>query len=291
MIFLRQAVGGFLVLGALLGASLCSAQAPPKLAPPVSQQVPVPPLTGHVIDQTNTLTEEQQKNIEQELAAFEARKGSQLAVLLVPSTQPETIEQYALRVAEQWKLGRKKVDDGAILVVAKNDRTVRIEVGYGLEGALTDATSKRIIEEVITPGFRQQNFAGGISAGVQRMMGVIDGEPLPAPAVGQSADPFNDITWIILAGALLGVVLRAVLGRFPGAVMTAALVGAFTWFMLGILSLALTASFITLLTTWVGIAGLLRARLGGRGGPGGGPGGGFKGGGGGFGGGGASGKW
>ena len=291
MIFWRQAACGFLVLGALLGASLCSAQAPPKLAPPASQPVPVPPLTGHVIDQTNTLTEEQQKNIEQELAAVEARKGSQLAVLLVPSTQPETIEQYALRVAEQWKLGRKKVDDGAILVVAKNDRTVRIEVGYGLEGALTDATSKRIIEEVITPGFRQQNFAGGISAGVQRMMGVIDGEPLPAPAVGQSADPFNDITWIIVVGALLGVVLRAVLGRFPGAVMTAALVGAFTWFMLGILSLALTASFITLLTTWVGIAGLLRARLGGRGGPGGGPGGGFKGGGGGFGGGGASGKW
>jgi uncharacterized protein len=295
VIYWRQAAHGLLLLSALLGGPLCSAQTPPppppKLAQAVPQPVAVPPLTGHVIDQTNTLSEEQQKNIEQELAAFEARKGSQLAVLLVPSTQPETIEQYALRVAEQWKLGRKKVDDGAILVVAKNDRAVRIEVGYGLEGALTDATSKRIIEEVITPSFRQQNFAGGIAAGVQRMMGVVDGEPLPAPSVGQSADPFSDITWIIVAGALLGFVLRAVLGRFPGAVMTAAIVGAFTWFMLGILSLALTAAFITLLTTWVGIAGMLRARFGGRGGLGGGPGGGFKGGGGGFGGGGASGKW
>jgi uncharacterized protein len=140
-------------------------------------------------------------------------------------------------------------------------------------------------------GLARARGQGGISAGVQRMMGVIDGEPLPAPAVGQSADPFSDITWIIVAGALLGFVLRAVLGRFPGAVMTAAIVGAFTWFMLGILSLALTAAFITLLTTWVGIAGMLRARFGGRGGLGGGPGGGFKGGGGGFGGGGASGKW
>lgn len=263
----------------------------PKVAPqeknPPGQQVPVPALTGHVIDQTHTLTPAQQNQIEQALTAFEARKGSQLAVLLVPTTQPETIEQYALRVAEQWQLGRKKVDDGAILVVAKNDRTVRIEVGYGLEGALNDATCKRIIEEAITPGFRQQDFAGGILTGMQRMMGVIDGEPLPAPAAGPAQDPLNDITWIIAAGALLGFVLRAVLGRFPGAVMTAAIVGTVTWFLLGLLSWALIAGGITLLTTWIGIAGLLRARYGGRGGPGGG----FKGGGGGFGGGGASGRW
>ena len=148
-----------------------------------------------------------------------------------------------------------------------------------------------IIDEVITPKFRQQDFAGGISAGVQRMMGVIDGEPLPAPVVGPSTDPLNDITWIIVAGALLGFVLRAVLGRFAGSVMTAAIVGAVTWFMIGLLSLALIAGGITLLTTWIGIAALLRARFGGRGGPGSGPGGGFKGGGGGFGGGGASGRW
>lgn len=258
------------------------------------QHVPVPPLTGHVIDQTHTLTPAQQDQIEQALTAFEARQGSQLAVLLVPTTQPETIEQYALRVAEQWQLGRKKVDDGAILVVAKNDRTVRIEVGYGLEGALNDATSKRIIEEAITPRFRQQDFADGILTGVQRMMGVIDGEPLPAPVAGQAQDPWNHISWIIAAGALLGFVLRAVLGKFPGAVMTAAIVGAVTWFLLGLLWLALIAGGITWLTTWIGIAGLLRARYGGgggRGGRGGGPGGGFRGGGGGFGGGGASGRW
>ncbi len=281
---LRQAIAAWLLLGALLGDSLGHAQVP-------VQPVPVPPLTGHAVDLTHTLTEDQQREIELSLAAFETRKGSQLAVLLVPTTQPETIEQYALRVAEQWKLGRRQVDDGAILVVAKNDRTLRIEVGYGLEGALNDATSKRIIEEVITPQFRQQKFALGISEGVQRMMGIVDGEALPAIRTQASSDPWNQLAWIISAGAVLGFVLRAVLGRFPGAVMTAAIVGALSWFLLGVLSLALIAGGITLLTTWVGIAGLLRARFGGRGGPGGGPGGGFRGGGGGFGGGGASGRW
>jgi uncharacterized protein len=269
-----------------------SPQGVPHGGQPAGPYVPVPLLTGHVMDQTGTLSPDQKAQIEQALTAFETRKGSQLAVLLVPTTQPETIEQFALRVAEQWQLGRQKVDDGAILVVAKNDRTVRIEVGYGLEGALNDATSKRIIEDTITPRFRQQDFAGGILAGMQRMVAVIDGEPLPAPAVGTGTakDPLNDIAWIIAAGALLGFVLRAVLGRLPGAVMTAAIVGAVTWFMLGVLSLALIAGGITLVTTWIGMAGLLRARYGGRGGRGG-PGGGFRGGGGGFGGGGASGRW
>lgn len=282
-------MSGMFLLGALMGGPICSAQVGQvgQKVQAAAQPVPVPPLSGHVIDQTHTLTSEQQATIETALAAFEARKGSQVAVLMVSTTRPETIEQYALRVAEQWRLGRKKIDDGAILVVAKNDRTLRIEVGYGLEGALNDATSKRIIEEVITPKFRQQDFAGGISAGVQRMTSVIDGEPLPAPSVGPSTDPLNDIAWIIVAGALLGFVLRAVLGRFPGSVMTAAIVGAVTWFMIGLLSLALIAGGITLLTTWIGISALLRARWGGRGGPGGG----FKGGGGGFGGGGASGRW
>src|SRR5476649_388305 len=125
-------------------------------------QIAVPPLTGHVTDQTATLTAEQANSLEQTLQSFEAKKGSQLAVLIVSSTAPETIEQYALRVAEQWKLGRKKIDDGAILVVAKNDRALRIEVGYGLEGPLNDATSKRIISEIITPYFKQGDFYGGI---------------------------------------------------------------------------------------------------------------------------------
>ena len=144
-------------------------------------QLPVPPLGGRVTDQTATLTEQQKSTLEQTLRSFEARKGSQVAVLIVPSTAPETIEQYALRVAEQWKPGRKNVDDGALLVVAKDDRTLRIEVGYGLEGALTDAASKRIISEIIVPRFRQGDYYGGITAGVDRILRVIDGEPLPKP--------------------------------------------------------------------------------------------------------------
>src|SRR5476651_306781 len=149
--------------------------------------VAVPPLTGRVVDKTATLSSSDIASLDQTLKDFEARKGSQVAVLIVPTTQPETIEQYSLRVAEAWKIGRKKIDDGAILVVAKDDRKLRIEVGYGLEGALTDVTSKRIIDEIITPKFRSGDFAGGISSGVDRIIGVVDGEPLPAPAPQQSS--------------------------------------------------------------------------------------------------------
>ena len=120
--------------------------------------------------------------LEQKLAAFEAVKGSQVAVLIVPTTRPETIEQYAIRVAEAWKLGRKGIDDGVLLVIAKQDRTLRIEVGYGLEGGWPpDAVAKRIVEETIIPILRQGDFATAISAGVERIMSVIEGEPLPAP--------------------------------------------------------------------------------------------------------------
>jgi len=133
-----------------------------------SAEVPVPTLTGHVIDQTATLSAEQTSRLEQVLSAFESRKGSQVAVLIVATTEPEAIEQYSIKVAEAWKLGRKKIDDGVILIVAKNDRALRIEVGYGLEGALTDVTSKRIIEEFITPYFKQGDFNAGITAGVQK---------------------------------------------------------------------------------------------------------------------------
>lgn len=250
-------------------------------------QVPVPPLIGHVVDQTHTLTADQQAKIEQVLAAFEVRKGSQLAVLMVNTTQPETIEQYALRVAEQWKIGRKKIDDGVILVIAKADRTVRIEVGYGLEGFLNDATAKRIIKGSITPRFRQQDFAGGMTAGMEDMMRVIQGESLPAPSAILTSDPTDLMTWIIAGGVLLGFALRSALGRLPGSIMAASIVGAATWFMVGLFSMALMAGGITLITTWIGMSALLAARYGGRGGPGEG----FKGGGGGFGGGGASGRW
>src|SRR5688572_30459315 len=145
-------------------------------------QVSVPTLTARVTDLTGTLTAEQRSSLEERLAAFEAKQGSQIAVLLVPTTQPEAIEQFGIRVAEKWKVGRKGVDDGAILIVALKDRAVRIEVGYGLEGALPDVAVKRIIEEHVIPRFKQGDFHGGIEAGVSRMMSVIEGEALPPPA-------------------------------------------------------------------------------------------------------------
>src|SRR5258705_1147429 len=159
--------------------------------------VPVPALKARVTDLTRTLTPDQSAQLEQKLAAFEARKGSQIAVLIVATTHPETIEQYSIRVAEQWKLGRKGVDDGALLLVAKDDRAVRIEVGYGLEGALPDAIAKRIIEDVIVPRFREGDFGRGISDGVDRILGVIEGEPLPPPEPRDQA-PGDPAFWATL---------------------------------------------------------------------------------------------
>src|SRR5579862_8558603 len=156
-----------------------------------SAQVAVPPLTGRVVDQTATLSASDTDALTQRLKDLETRKGSQVAVLIVPTTQPEAIEQFSIRVAEAWKIGRKKIDDGALLVVAKNDRKLRIEVGYGLEGAIPDVTARRIIDEIIVPHFRTGDFAGGISAGVDRIIRIIDGEPLPKPVpeVSHSVDP------------------------------------------------------------------------------------------------------
>lgn len=262
-------------------------------------QVPVPPLTGRITDQTATLTAEQKATLEQTLQAFEARKGSQIAVLIASTTAPETIEQYALRVAEQWKLGRKKVDDGAVLVVAKDDRALRIEVGYGLEGALNDATSKRIISEIITPRFKQGDFYGGITTGVDQIIRVIDGESLPKPKgkpAGDTADIQQYVPVIFILVLVIGGVLRAMLGRFPGALATGGAVAVVAWLFAGAVSIALGAGVIALLFTLLsgGMGGMGGHGIGGhRGGYGrGGSGrGGFSGGGGGFGGGGASGRW
>jgi uncharacterized protein len=266
-------------------------------------QVPVPPLVGRVTDQTATLTDEQKSTLEQTLRSFEERKGSQVAVLIVPSTNPETIEQYALRVAERWKPGRKNVDDGALLVVAKDDRTLRIEVGYGLEGALTDAASKRIISEIIVPMFRQGDFYGGITAGVDRILRVIDGEPLPEPEEGRPGQP-RGITSILpvmmILALVVGGVLHTVLGRFPGALVTGGVVSVIAWMLAGAISVALIVGLIAFLFTLLrgmGGRGLGGGGFGGGGfgvggfGGGGFGGGGFSGGGGGFGGGGASGRW
>ena len=142
---------------------------------------PIPALSRRVTDLTRTLSASQQADIENTLQSFEQQKGSQVAVLIVPTTQPETIEQYSIRVASQWKLGRKGVDDGVLFLVAKNDRTLRIEVGYGLEGALPDALCNRIIDGYIVPRFKQGDFVGGIREGVLRITKTIEGEPLPPP--------------------------------------------------------------------------------------------------------------
>src|ERR1700733_9789199 len=163
----------FAVLVLLLGAALHDSRA--------QALQPIPKLESRVTDLTGTLTAGQQAELEQKLADFEARKGAQIAVLLVPTTQPEEIEQYSIRVTDAWKLGRKKVDDGALLILAKDDHKVRSENGYGLEGVLTDAASNRIIEDTMVPLLRQAQYFAAIGAGVDQMMALIDGEPLPPP--------------------------------------------------------------------------------------------------------------
>lgn len=251
--------------------------------------VAVPPFASYVTDQTATLTANQVQSLDQKLSAFTNQKGSQIAVLIVPTTAPETIEQYSIRVAEQWKLGRKGVDDGALLLVAKNDRTMRIEVGYGLEGVLPDAINKRIIAETITPYFQKEDFAGGINAGVDQMIRRVNGEPLPPPAQPQQQGSDDATLIAILVGALLvGHILTRILGRLAGA--TLGVVGA------GLVSATVGGG---LTAIGIGVLAFLAILLGiwffpGMGGGGGGNdrGGGFRGGGGGtFGGGGASGRW
>lgn len=263
------------------------------LTGPLLAEVAVPVLKARVTDLTNTLTPSQAANLEQQLADFEKRKGSQLAVLIVPTTAPEAIEQYSLRVAEAWKLGRKGTDDGALLLVAKNDRALRIEVGYGLEGVIPDAIAKRVIAETIVSHFQQNDFAGGIQAGVDQLIKLIDGEPLPpvkAKVKNSNSDPLGLLFIGVVAAAVIGQVLRALFGRFLGSGMAAAAVGGLGWLVLGS---ALMASLAGVLVFFVVFSGINLGRgIGGFGGGGfGGGSGGFGGGGGGFGGGGASGRW
>jgi len=270
------------------------------------QPVAVPPLTARVIDQTGTLSAADQAALDSRLAALETRKGSQIAVLIVPTVQPEAIEQFALRVVESWKLGRKGVDDGLLLLVAKDDREVRIEVGYGLEGAIPDATANRVIDEFILARFREGDYAGGINAGVDRLIGLVDGEPLPEPQRSRAPDAGlgNVLPIVFILSLVVGNVLRRALGQLPGAAATGVLAGGVTWLLAGVLGLTL---FMAAVGFFVGLSaggsggrwsshrrggfgGGLGGGMGG-GGFGGGGGGGFGGGGGGFGGGGASGRW
>ncbi|MGG1943865.1 TPM domain-containing protein [Trinickia sp. NRRL B-1857] len=259
-------------------------------------QVSVPPLTDRVTDLTGTLTPDQKVALESTLAQFEQRKGTQIAVLIVPTTEPETIEQYSLRVVEQWKLGRRAVDDGALLIVAKNDRTLRIEVGYGLEGALNDAVCSRIIREIIVPRFREGDFYGGIAEGVNRMIGVAEGEPLPPPkdlGARGSTDLWRLAPIVFMLVVVFGGVLRALFGRLPGAAIAAGGAAIAAWLLTAGLLVTIAVSVIAfvLTLTGTGIGGYVGTHGFGRGGDSGDRHDGFRGGGGGFGGGGASGRW
>jgi uncharacterized protein len=265
--------------------------------------LPIPALTGHVIDSTATLSPSQQQALEAKLSAFEASSGAQVVVLMVPTTQPEDIASYANRVGNAWKIGRKEVGDGLILLVAKNDRKLRIEVAKTLEGAIPDLAASNIIQEAITPRFKQGDFAGGVDAGVEQIMALIKGEALPAPTA-RTAQQDLGFDWqellifAVFAVPIAGALARSIFGPQLGSLLTGGAVGGLAWFISTSLLIAGVAGVAALLFTLASRTG--SASLGGRGGFGGGGfgsggrsgGGGFRSGGGGnFGGGGASGGW
>ena len=293
----------------LLAAVLCGAAALAQ----AQDVLPVPPLSGRVIDQTGTLTPAQQQAMSDKLAAVETKRGSQLVVLIVATTQPEDIAAYAQRVGDSWKIGRLAVGDGLLIVVAKNDRRVNIQVAKALEGAVPDLAAKQIISEVISPAFRKGDFAGGLNAAIDRLDARIGGEGLPEPSA-QGAKPagkgfnFEDLAiFMFVAVPVIGMVLTGMLGRKLGAFGTAAIAGGMTWASTSSLLIAIGAGFVALILVGVMASGAARrgvSRGHSRGGPviwggggngggwGGGDGGGFSSGGGGdFGGGGASGDW
>jgi uncharacterized protein len=268
----------------------------------------IPALQSRVTDLTGTLTAGEQVELERKLQAFEERKGAQVAVLMLPTTQPETIEQYGIRVAEAWKLGRARPDDGALLLLAKDDRALRIEVGYGLEGALTDARSRRIIDESMVPLLKQGAFAAAINAGVDQMLRVIDGEELPPPDQSWSGEGnWQEMLPVFFIGFfVVSSVLRSIFGRTLGSAFSGAGAGVVAWVVSSLIPVALgigVLGFVAALllgamqgSRWSsgrgrGGGGWSGGGWSGGGGGWSGGGGGFSGGGGGFGGGGASGRW
>ena len=276
--------------------------------------LPVPPLSGRVIDQTGTLSAAQSQAIADKLAALETKRGSQLVVLMVATTQPEDIAAYAQRVADSWKIGRLAVGDGLLIVVAKDDRRVRIEVAKSLEGAVPDLAARQIISDVITPAFRKNDFAGGLNAAIDRLDARIGNEGLPEPAAPGAKTPpsgqgFNlqDLAiFLFVAVPVIGAVLTGIFGRKLGALATGAAAGGMGWWLSASIAIAAGAGIVALILIAVmGTGGSRRGRSsggpvifgGGSGGGGwssgdGGGGGGFSSGGGGdFGGGGASGDW
>jgi len=272
---------------------------------------PVPALSARVTDLTSTLTADERARLESKLAAFEDKNGAQMAVLMVPTTQPEPVEAYALRVADAWKVGRKGRDDGVLLLVAKDDRRLRLEVGYGLEGLIPDAIAKRIVAEDVAPKFRDGRYAAGIEAGVDRVVAIVEKGELPPPEkrASQKRGGAAGLDWgtiLILALVVLpavGGVLKSMFGKLGGATVGGALAGGIVWWVIGSIALAIGAAAVAWIAILLvgGLGGMMGAGRrggpvfiptgGGWGGGGFGGGGGWTGGGGGFGGGGASGDW
>lgn len=260
-------------------------------------QQAVPALTSHVVDTTSTLTVAQREALEARLSEFEKTSGAQVVVLLVPSTQPEDIASYANRVANAWKIGRRDIGDGLLLIVAVQDRKLRIEVAKTLEGAIPDLLAKRIIDETLTPRFKQGDYAGGIDAGLTRIMGLIRGEALPEPrhTSGKNAAGFDWMElgiFLFVAVPVIGAVARSVLGNRLGALATGGVAGGIAMLLTASLLIAglagVAAMIFTLVQNTPGLRnnGLQRGGRNGGWGHGGGFGGGGRGGGGGFGGGG-----
>lgn len=272
-------------------------------------QPAVPKLARHVTDLTGTLTSQQIDQLDAQLVNLEKQKGAQLVVLMVGSTQPDDFEDYSLRVAEANKLGRKGVDDGVLLLIAKNDRQVRIEVGYGLEGAIPDAAAARIIREYLAPKFRNNDYFGGIGDAVGALTLLINGEPLPPPVRGNEVAHGPNVQGLFFLAFFALIVMRGILGRAPALVrapLGGLVVGGLLWMLvsmgIGILGGVLGGLFMLLPSGsgrsiggggWGGFGGWGGGGFGGGlgGGGFGGGGGGFSGGGGSFGGGGASGNW
>lgn len=301
----RGALAALLLTGVLaFGAP--GAQA---AAPATGALAPIPALSSRVTDLTQTLSASDRQALETKLTGWEQKSGNQLVVLIVPTTAPEAIEDYSIRVAEAWKIGRKGQDNGAIFLIAKNDHKMRIEVGYGLEGVLTDVTSHRIIEETVTPLFRQGNFVAGINAGVDRIIAVVgSGAPLAAvqPVRQRPATGFDFQTLLILAFVVvpvIGGILSRIFGRALGSTVGGGVIGLGAWILAGSIAMGVGAGIVAFLVMvlfgsagGIGRRGGLWLPMGGMGGGGfgggfGGGGGGFSGGGGSFGGGGASGGW
>ena len=214
------------------------------------EEVPVPQLQSRVTDTTGTLDAQTIQSLTQSLSTLETEKGAQIAVLIIPTTGTESIDQYAVRAFEQWKLGRERVDDGILFVVAKDDRRMRIEVGYGLEGAVPDLLAGRIIREQVAPKFQQGDFAGGVTAGVNSLIGLVQGEDLPAPAedpTGQNGS--NEDSWwdFALFGLVFVLALPPVIAGVAGGVLIFMASGSLVFSVLGgmalfVISLAIRAA-------------------------------------------------